>query len=84
MNRQDLHDQLLKTIEAELVGAGCTLTNVNGELMARLLERIDEVRIRGESQVIEADWEDQLSTLDDDKEPRIRDPRIWLCAAECA
>lgn len=84
MNGQKLHRQVLDTIEAELASIDCHVTAFNRERMAFVLDRIDGLRTREESEKLAAELERESESMNDEGTLLICDPTTWLGAVECA
>lgn len=84
MNGQNFHQHLLDTIESELAGIGLVVLAAKRNRMARLLNRIDQVKTRQGSAALCAELERELQNLGDEHVLVIGAPETWLSAAECA
>lgn len=76
-----LHQQLLDELELELKSLGCPVEESYRGHVARVLDRIDQVRSREDVEALYAEVEGELR---DPTAAVVCSPDVWLHAVECA
>jgi hypothetical protein len=81
----EFHQQLLDVIEQELLIVGCVVTANRRRRMQRVLQRIDRVQTRKDSERLAYELE---SEMEDEAEeegcPILPVPVVWFATVECA